>query len=351
MKPLRLLPILVIALSSAAHAEGLNLGDPAPALLPAKWIKGAPLKGFEKGRVYVVEFWATWCEPCKAAIPHLTEMATRYRGKVDFVGVAVWEGGDAANPALPKVEAFVKSKGAAMDYRVAADAPDDRVANSWLKASGERGIPAAFVVDQAGRIAAIVNSPDDLAKVLPKVLDGTLDVAAMRAQRDRFYAPYRAIQKSLETKDYAGTVKTIDALAADDPAAATSYNVYLYMALAHLDPAVFEMRARDYLTQRNGSTDAYNMLCAIVANENNLPTQTLRFGVTLAEEGAKQKVREALFLSIASELSESLGDRSAALRYAEATVRSANADPNCTEDYRVRMRKRLAELRAKRGAG
>lgn len=340
-------PLLLLLAAASFAADELNLGDPAPALNPKKWIKGLPLKKFEKDHVYVVEFWATWCGPCKEAIPRLTELAKKYRGKVDFLGMDVWEGDDAGEPALPRVEAFVKAKGAEMDYHVAADAPDNRVANAWLKAAGEGGIPTAFVVDKDGRVAAIVHSPNELDKVLPKVLDGTLDVAAIRAQRDRFYAPYRAIQKALSSKDYQGAVKTIDDLVAKDPESLPSCAAYLFIALAHLDSATFQSRARGYLAERGNSMDAYNMLCAIIDNEKGLAPETYSFGIVLANEGAKLKIHEALFLSIASELSETIGDKDAALRYAEATVKSADVDPNCAETFRSRARKRLASLKAK----
>ena len=75
--------------TAPAPASELKIGDKAPALQVAKWLKGTPVKAFEPGKVYVVEFWATWCGPCKQSIPHLTELQKKYAGKVKFVGVAV----------------------------------------------------------------------------------------------------------------------------------------------------------------------------------------------------------------------------------------------------------------------
>ncbi|HVU64861.1 MAG TPA: TlpA disulfide reductase family protein [Phycisphaerales bacterium] len=65
----------------------LIVGDPAPSLSIEKWIKGEPVTSFEKGKVYVVEFWATWCGPCKASMPHITDLQKQYKGKVTFIGV------------------------------------------------------------------------------------------------------------------------------------------------------------------------------------------------------------------------------------------------------------------------
>ena len=95
------------------QTPSLKVGDPAPPLAVGPWIKGEPIPKLEKGRVYVVEFWATWCGPCKANMPHLSRLARKVKGKAEIIGVNVWE-----RPPTTEmdIKAFVAGMGDRMDY-------------------------------------------------------------------------------------------------------------------------------------------------------------------------------------------------------------------------------------------
>ena len=161
----------------------LAVGDPAPKMTVSKWVKGGPINELKKGNLYVVEFWATWCGPCKVSIPHLTEMAKKYKGKVNFIGVSVFE----SDP--KEVAPFVKSMGAKMDYNVAMDklptptssGTEGAMAQSWMVAAAQEGIPTAFIVDKDGKVAWI-GHPMSMEEPLEKVVAGTWDTKSFGDQ-------------------------------------------------------------------------------------------------------------------------------------------------------------------------
>lgn len=151
----------------------LKAGDRAPEFKVEKFVKGEPITGFEKGHVYVVEFWATWCGPCVKAFPHLTELQKEYKDQgVTIIGTNVWETKSYDDATYAKVEKFVADKGDIMGYTVAYDGAGQHMTKEWMEAAGQNGIPAAFVIDKEGKIAWI-GHPMQLDYVLPSVVDGS----------------------------------------------------------------------------------------------------------------------------------------------------------------------------------
>ncbi|MBP3955100.1 TlpA family protein disulfide reductase [Gemmata sp. G18] len=149
----------------------LKVGDAPPPLKATKWLAGSEVKAFESGKVYVVEFWATWCGPCVVMMPHLGDIQEELAGKVTVIGFTAK---DASNTP-ERVSEFVKKRGNKLGYTIAY-ADDRETYDAYMKASGQNGIPCSFVIGKDGKIAYI-GHPLFLDEVLPKVLAGTWDAA------------------------------------------------------------------------------------------------------------------------------------------------------------------------------
>ena len=157
-----------------AAVAALKVGDPAPKLETGKWVQGEPVKEFQKGKAYLVEFWATWCPPCRKSIPHLNEVYNKYKDKgLVVIGLDCWERNDSL------VAPFVKQMGDKMTYRVALDDKANnkqgQMARTWMEAAGRNGIPSAFLVDTKGVIAWIGHPMQLNEQVIEEVLAGTFD--------------------------------------------------------------------------------------------------------------------------------------------------------------------------------
>lgn len=147
-----------------------ELGMKAPPLTIQEWVKGRPVQVGKPGdtNLYVVEFWATWCGPCRVSIPHLTQLQKRFADRgVVFIGIS--------DEPVEKVKPFVQEMGAKMDYTVAVDR-EQQTSQDYLTPFEVQGIPHAFVVGRDGRILWEGHPMMSLDKTLEEILTGRYDL-------------------------------------------------------------------------------------------------------------------------------------------------------------------------------
>ena len=165
---------LVIATATTALAEvKLHVGDVAPAFKVEEWLlpteKGLDVN-LTDGKVHVIEFWATWCGPCKFSIPHLTRLQQKWgEDRLQIIGIS--------DEKIDVVKPWVKRNLSQIGYGIAVSGKRG-VQRSWFKAAGLTGIPAAFIVGPAGRVQFIGNpNGEEFEQTLNKVMNGRFDAA------------------------------------------------------------------------------------------------------------------------------------------------------------------------------
>lgn len=190
--------VLLVALCLAGPARGdeedvsksLTIGDEAPDIDITHWIKGVemdrrgdftPITSFGDGKVYVLEFWATWCGPCVGGMPHLSELQEKYADR-DVTIISV------SDESLPRVASFLfqtdrhdgKLHHDRTRYILTTD-PDGSVKKDYFLAARQRGIPCAFVIGREGLVEWI-GHPMRMDEVLEAVVEGTWDRAAFKEE-------------------------------------------------------------------------------------------------------------------------------------------------------------------------
>jgi thiol-disulfide isomerase/thioredoxin len=132
---------------SAQHVEVVKEKSPAPEV-NVNSLKNVPMKLSDlKGKVVLLNFWATWCPPCREEIPSMMKLNSTMAGKpFQMVAVSIDEGG------VPAIEAFFKETGFILP--VYTD-PDGKAASIY----GVTGVPETFVIDKKGILVKKVIGP------------------------------------------------------------------------------------------------------------------------------------------------------------------------------------------------
>ena len=181
---------LTITRAPATAEQDLDIGSVAPALDIEHWIQDGngffkPVKKFQKDKVYVVEFWATWCGPCINSMPHLAELQNKFRGRgVQIISVS--------DESVEKVEGLLEQTNTdegktfgeiTSAYSLTTD-PDRSVHTDYMEAANQQGIPTSFIVGKTGQVEWI-GHPMELDEPLEEVVTDQWD-------RDEFKKVYKA---------------------------------------------------------------------------------------------------------------------------------------------------------------
>ena len=178
--PGAVLAVVAMMFAATATAQDLSVGDKAPAIDIEHWVSDGngrfgKVSEFEEGNVYVVEFWATWCGPCIASMPHIVEVQNKYaESGVQVISVS--------DEDLETVEEFLGKdvRGEDMTYAELTSAyclttdPDESVYEDYMLAAGQNGIPTAFIVGKSGEVEWI-GHPMEMDEPLDMIVSDSWD--------------------------------------------------------------------------------------------------------------------------------------------------------------------------------
>jgi len=139
--------------SENSGADSADAANQAQAAVPAVFGKGSPAPDFTlnkinggelqlsslRGKAVILDFWDTWCPPCRKALPHLQELSETYSDDLVVVGVAMGREG------LGKVRSFTQAQG--LTFEMVLFNNDMNLIKDF---GGIQSIPTTFLIDQDG---------------------------------------------------------------------------------------------------------------------------------------------------------------------------------------------------------
>lgn len=196
---------LLLANLNPLSAQTLQVGSKAPPLNIQHWISDGGgayphVTEFAPGKIYVVEFWATWCGPCIQAMPHLAELQEKYGKKIQFISVS--------DEPLSEISALLaedypgtgKTFGELTSaYSLTSD-PDGSTHRDYLEASQAQGIPTAYIVGPTGEIE-MIGHPMSLDAPLTLMAEGNWDREAYFAAIKKKEMLTLGIDQAIDAED------------------------------------------------------------------------------------------------------------------------------------------------------
>jgi len=276
-------------LSIPAIGAELSIGDEAPDLGDdVTWIQKGPIDEFEEGEIYVLDFWATWCGPCVATIPHMDSLADKHDDDgVTFIGIAIWP-----RDSMTPTEEFVAEKGEDMSYPIAADV-NDETAKKFMRAIGRNSIPTVMIVDGDGRLAWIGHPMGGMDEALEQIMNGSFDLEAA-IERDRTKEQRAAkieqvrqrASAAQQSGDWEGLLTAMDELMELDPQqyAGLTLQKFQVMLLAMEDPErAYAFASKMLETEWSDESVLLNEFAWMVTTDAMIPKRDMELAMKAAE--------------------------------------------------------------------
>lgn len=350
--------------SSAQENVTLSIGDKAPSLQYGKWLKGEPIKDYKEGHLYLFEFWATWCGPCIASMPHLSEFAREHKENATVIAVNVWEktGDQPYESSTPKVARFVEQMGDKMDFNVITDTKDQFMGDNWLKAAGQSGIPTTIMVKD-GTIMWM-GHPIQLDSIVNLVMAGQFDIdkvkkdkAAQQAENEEKMRPfteaYARFEQLTKDKKYEEAIALADSVSLVIPEYAGTFGFFKFMAMMDVNEDKAMKFAKEWQSTKPGYTGS---TAGFILSREGLKKSTYLYGMELMKtlldkpEMPKTEVYKAVAQGYAymKDFKKAAEAQQEAITIAKGYLKDGQFAGFILEDHVKEMEKKLADYKQKK---
>ncbi len=283
---------LTLAASAGDEKAGttLTIGDPAPDIDIAHWIKGVevdsetgftPLTSFEDGRVYVLEFWATWCGPCRASMPHLSKLQEKYQDYATIIGISD-EPLATVVPFLFKTDKYDDTvNNDRIRYTLCTD-PDESVKQDYFRAAGQRGIPTAFIIGKDQKVEWI-GHPMSMDEPLDAVVYDTWDRAAFRTKFERQATFRAAMDTANKEKDWPTKLDLLsEAIETDPDNTGLKFQMFSLLVTRFDRPSQTYALGHEIAKENWDNANSLNGIAWMIAGSDDVKSPNLDFALKMA---------------------------------------------------------------------
>jgi len=305
-----LLPLFV------SHADALEVGDEAPEIVIEKWINGGPVKIKEGNgqKIYVVEFWATWCPPCRESIPHLSKLQTKFKNSgVDIIGIS--------NESIEAVEKFAINAG--FTYNVGVDKSNQTTS---LYREGEQGIPHAFVIGKDGKIAWYGHPMDDMDIVIEQIIEGKYD----KKKAAKLCALKKELSKAISSNDKNNLINIANKIIEINPGDQQAFGILSQIYVIEEDPKSYKKLCRKLVDSDSKNSEMLSIVAEAMLTNNNPRFRGIEIALSAAE-AANQIDENAQTLELLGKIFFELGHTNKAIMHLKRALSMANGEQSREE--------------------
>lgn len=329
-----------IVAPASAQEQTLRVGSAAPAISVSNWVQGEFNGLKDPSKTYVVEFWATWCGPCKRSIPHLSELYNKHRSQgLVILGIS--------DEALGTVKPFVQKMSSTMSYVVGTD-PEKKTQQDWMQAAKQDGIPCAFVV-RKGKILWIGNPLDDqFDSVVTQALAGRYNPELTKQAQPTL----RAAAEAVRVKNYKDAFKHYDAVIAIDPQFFGDIAVKKYKTLLvdAKDASGASAWGNEMIKKYEGDGQTLGELAMAICTDDSIKDRDFTLAMAAADAAAKAAPSgHAPSLRLQAEVRYHAGDYAAAKELAYQAWMAADTSDKADYKRTLDTYSKLAAKGAKAG--